>query len=362
MQKKYIRLLALIAVLAVTVFLVFPNLWPFGSSEVAAKAAKEEPPKEDGVVVDAQVVKNQSFKNDITLAGSLLANESVALASETAGKIDAIYFKEGQFVKKNELLLTTNVNDIKANLRRLQYTATLNKQTEKRQKQLLESEAISKEEYDIAFTDLKTIEAEMAALKAELEKSRIVAPFTGYIGLRYVSEGSYITTNTQIASLYNTNPIKIEFSVPSRFSALVKEGSTIMFSSEAEKSSREAEIYAIEPQIDPVTRTLKVRARCDNSDNLLIPGQFVRVQLSLESQENAILVPTTAIMPKADGHMVFVLENKTAHAEDVELGIRTATEVEILSGITEGDTVAIAGIPQLKNNAPVKIKNLKGAE
>jgi membrane fusion protein (multidrug efflux system) len=281
------------------------------------------------------------------------------LASEISGKIDAIYFKEGQHVKKGQLLLTTNVDDVKANLQRLRYTAKLNKETEERQKQLLESEAISKEEYDIAFTNYKTIQAEIAEVEAQIEKSRLSAPFSGYIGLRYVSEGSYITPSTQIASLYSVDPIKIEFSVPSRFSTLVNEGNNISFVSEAENINREAKIYAIEPQIDPVTRTLKVRAQCDNPNNTLIPGQFVRVRLSLESEDDAILVPTTAIMPKSNGHMVFIINNGEAIAQDVELGIRTATEVEIVKGVSQGDTVAIAGVPQLKNKAAVNIKTLK---
>jgi membrane fusion protein (multidrug efflux system) len=359
MNKTITRIIALVAVLAVIILLAFPDLVSFGKDSNPKKEEEKQAAPNQGVVIDAQVVNYKTFNNDITLAGSLLANESVELASEISGKIDAIYFKEGQYVKKGQLLLTTNVDDVKANLQRLRYTAKLNKETEERQKQLLESEAISKEEYDIAFTNYKTIQAEIAEVEAQIEKSRLSAPFSGYIGLRYVSEGSYITPSTQIASLYSVDPIKIEFSVPSRFSTLVNEGNNISFVSEAENINREAKIYAIEPQIDPVTRTLKVRAQCDNPNNTLIPGQFVRVKLSLESEDNAILVPTTAIMPKSNGHMVFIINNGEAMAQDVELGIRTATEVEIVKGVSQGDTVAIAGVPQLKNKAAVNIKTLK---
>jgi membrane fusion protein (multidrug efflux system) len=241
----------------------------------------------------------------------------------------------------------------------LKYTAELKAQTEQRQKQLLEKEAISREEYDIAFTNLKTTQAEIDGLQAAIDKSRIRAPFSGYIGLRYVSEGSYITPSSQIASLYNVNPIKIEFSVPSRYSGLVKKGSEITFRSEAEKKERNAVIYAIEPQIDPVTRTLTARAETQNANNELIPGQFIRINLSLENRENAILIPTTAIMPKADGHTIFIIKDGTAHLKDVELGARTANRVEILKGISAGDTVAIAGVPQLKDRAEVDIKKLE---
>lgn len=357
MNKIIIRIIASIAVLALIIYLGFPSIFSNESDNNSEEQATAQ--GNTDISIDAQIVKYETFENNIVLTGSLLANESVQLASEISGKIDNIYFDEGEFVKKGKLLVQTNVADLEANLQRLKYTAKLNEQTEQRQKQLLEKEAISKEEYDIAFTDLKTIQSEMDALQAEIDKSRIRAPFTGFIGLRYVSEGSYITPSTQIASLYNVDPIKIEFSVPSRYSSLVKKGSEITFSSEAESKERNATVYAIEPQIDPVTRTLSARAQAPNPNNKLIPGQFIRINLSLENRENAILIPTTAIMPKADGHTVFIIKDGTAHLKDVQLGARTSNRVEILKGIEKGDTVAIAGVPQLKDRAKVSIKKLE---
>ncbi|ADR21883.1 MexH family multidrug efflux RND transporter periplasmic adaptor subunit [Marivirga tractuosa] len=356
MNKIIIRIIASVAVLAIIIYLIFPNIF---SSEEKSKIETPATGGSTKIAIDAQIVKYETFENDIVLTGSLLANESVQLASEISGKIDDIYFKEGEFVKEGKLLVQTNVADLEANLQRLKYTAKLNAQTEQRQKQLLEKEAISREEYDIAFTNLKTTQAEIDALQAEIDKSRIRAPFSGYIGLRYVSEGSYITPTSQIASLYNVDPIKIEFSVPSRYSGLVKKGSKITFSSEAENKDRNANVYAIEPQIDPVTRTLTARAETPNPSNELIPGQFIRINLSLENRENAILIPTTAIMPKANGHTVFIIKEGRAHLKDVELGARTSNRVEILKGISKGDTVAIAGVPQLKDRAEVDIKKLE---
>jgi len=356
MNKILIRIIASVAVLAVIIYLVFPDIF---SSETEKKQDNKTAMGSTKVAIDAQIVKYETFKNEIVLTGSLIANESVELASEISGKIDNIYFTEGEYVKKGKLLVQTNVADLNANLQRLKYTAKLNAETEQRQKQLLEKEAISREEYDIAFTNLKTTQAEIDALEAQIDKSRIRAPFSGFIGLRYVSEGSYITPTSQIASLYNVDPIKIEFSVPSRYSGLVKKGSTITFSSEAEKKERNATVYAIEPQIDPVTRTLTARAETSNPNNELIPGQFIRINLNLENRENAILVPTTAIMPKANGHTVFTIKDGRAQLKDVQLGARTANRVEILKGLSNGDTVAIAGVPQLKDRAEIEIKKLE---
>jgi membrane fusion protein (multidrug efflux system) len=321
MNKVIIKVVASLAVLAVIIFLVFPDLFSSDNDKIVeAETAQGS----TAISIDAQIVEYETFKNDIVLTGSLLANESVELASEIAGKIDNIYFNEGQFVEKGQLLIQTNVADLEANFKRLKYTSQLNSETEKRQKQLLEKGAISKEEYDIAFTNLKTTQSEIEGLQAEINKSKIRAPFSGYIGLRYVSEGSYITPTTQLAAIYNVDPIKIEFSVPSRYSSLVKKGSEITFNSEAESKDRSATVYAIEPQIDPVTRTLTARAQCPNPNNTLIPGQFIRINLSLENRENAILIPTTSIMPKADGHTVFIIKDGQAHLRDVQLGARTA--------------------------------------
>ena len=363
MNKKYIKYIAGLGVAIVLLVIIFPQLSPFSQAEKQqAEKSTDTNNNTKGVVIDALIVKEAPFENNIVLAGSLLANESVQLSSEISGKITRLLFKEGQYVKKGQLLLTTNSQDLQANLQSLQYTQKLNEQIEKRQKRLLESEAISKEDYDVAYTNLKTTEAEIANLKAQIAKTQITAPFSGYIGLRYVSEGSYISTATEIASLYNVDPIKLEFSVPSRFTKYIKEGQEVVFRSESEDQDRVAEIYALEPQIDPVTRTLKVRARAENNNRNLIPGQFVRVNLSLESNPDAILVPTTAIMPKANGHLVYVIKDGQAYANEVELGVRTATKVEIVQGLGANDTVAIAGVPQLKDGAAVQVKQLKNAK
>lgn len=356
MRKIIIRIIASIAVLAVIIYLVFPSLF---TSETEVKKQEAAPQGSGKVSIDAQIAKHEKFENNIVVTGSLMANESVELASEISGKIDHIFFKEGQYVQKGKLLVQTNVADLEANLQRVRYTAELNSATEKRQKRLLDKEAISKEEYEIAFTNLKTTQAEIEGLKAEVAKSKISAPFSGTIGLRYVSEGSYITPSTKIASLYNVDPIKVEFTVPSRYTGLIKKGTEITFLTEAGSEENHATVYAVEPQIDPVTRTLTVRAQTANPDNSMIPGQFIRINLNLASKDDAILIPTTAIMPKADGHTVFVVRNGEAHVVEVQLGERTANRVEVLEGITVGDTVAIAGVPQLKDRAAVDIKRLE---
>ncbi len=355
--KKIFSIIAIILVVAVIIYFNQSD-----TRETAGPKADVAEERDTRIRVDAKVVDYEVFNEQLVLTGSLLANESVELSSEISGKVERIYFDEGQYVKKGQILVQTNVAELRANLKRLKYTAELNKETVNRLKQLLERGAVSQEEYDIAFTQQKTNEAEIQSLEAQIAKSRISSPFSGYVGLRYISEGSYITPTTQIASLYNTNPIKIQFAVPSRYSTVVKQGNEITFTTEASTEERKATVYAIEPQIDPVTRTLTVRAKCPNPDNTLIPGQFIRINLTLDSNPETILVPTTAIMPKSEGHQVYTIKDGVAFANDVQLGVRTSGRVEILTGVEKGDTVVIVGVPQLKDRTEVKIKRLEGGK
>jgi membrane fusion protein (multidrug efflux system) len=192
-------------------------------------------------------------------------------------------------------------------------------------------------------------------LEAQLAKTRIRAPFSGIIGLRYVSEGAYISPNSVIATLYSINPAKVEFSVAGRYSTQVKVGQKIKFQIENNEEELEGTVYAIEPQIDPNTRTLKVRALAENSRGLLLPGQFVRVELILETIGNAILIPTESVIPVMNGHKVFLKEGNKAKEVTVQTGIRTNLELEILSGLKTGDTLITTGLLQLRPGMSVDV-------
>jgi membrane fusion protein (multidrug efflux system) len=219
----------------------------------------------------------------------------------------------------------------------------------------LEKDAISQEEYDNALNRLNTNTADLKLLEAQLDKTQIIAPFEGVIGLRYISDGAYITPNTVIATLYNISPAKIEFAVPGRYSTQVKPGQKILFTIESDDRNFVGEVYAIEPRIDPTTRTLKIRAIAENSRGLLLPGQFVKVGLILSSIKNAILVPTEAVIPDLNNHKVFIMEGGKAKEVKVETGMRTDKELEILSGLNLGDSLITTGILQLRAGMGVQV-------
>ncbi len=351
------KTLITIGILAAVVFLIaVPKLNLFGNRNKNPHAAATSGNSSSSPLpVNAVVLVPSKLDNRLVFTGSILANESLELRAEASGKISKIFFEEGRPVKKGQLLLEINDDELVAQLEKQKHNRKLNQDIEFRQRKLLEKDAISQEEYDNALNRLNTTIADIKLLEAQLAKTRIYAPFDGIIGFRFVSEGAYINSNTTVATLYNLNPAKIEFNLPGRYSTQIRAGKKIRFTVENDSKTFEGEVYAVEPQIDLNTRTLKVRALADNPDGVLLPGQFARVELILETIENALLVPTEAIVPDLQGHKVFVNHGGKAKEERVEIGIRTDREVEILSGLKAGDTVITTGILQLRQGSPVRV-------
>ncbi len=321
------------------------------SADMGARTSRAVP-------VSGLIAKPQVLENKITITGSVIANESVEITSENSGKIERIYFEEGKRVKKGDLLLTLNSDELEAQFEKLKYSKKLREDSEYRQRKLLEKEAISQEEYDIALTELNTSIADIKLVEAQLAKTKIKAPFDGVIGLRYVSEGSYINNNTRIAYLANINPVKLEFSVPGKYSSKIKTGDKIVFNTDASVNDYQGEVYAIDPQIDQNTRTLKIRAISQNTDGTLIPGQFAKIELILTEANNAIMLPTESVIPQLSGHSIFKYENGKAKELNVEIGVRTSTEVEIVNGLSIQDTVLVSGLLQIKDGSDVEITTL----
>ncbi|MBL7852540.1 MAG: efflux RND transporter periplasmic adaptor subunit [Cyclobacteriaceae bacterium] len=306
--------------------------------------------------VQGHLLQPTNFDNTLVITGSVLANESLELKSESSGKITKINFKEGTQVRAGELLVQINDEEIRAQIEKQRYMQKLNKDNEYRQRQLFKKDAISQEEYDNALNRLNTTISDIKVLEAQLQKTRVYAPFNGTIGLRYVSNGAYITPSTVIATLYNNSPAKIEFAIPSRYSPLISTGKKIRFTIENDTSRVfDGEVYAIEPRINEETRTLKLRALADNSKGFLIPGQFVKVDLILNSKSDALLIPTQAVIPGQAGQKVFVARSGMAKEVMVETGTRTNVSIEILSGLQPGDTVITTGILQLRHELPVQV-------
>ncbi len=351
MNKNIKKILIAITILIVLAIVFLPKI--LSSTKSGAIMPIGRP---DMVVpVKAHIVSLETLSNSVYTTGTILANEEVELRSEISGKIIKILFKEGSYVNKGDLLIKINDADLQAQLRRAESKVKLSEEKESRQRQLRDGNLISQEEYDNTVGELNVNQADYDLIKAQIDKTEIRAPFGGIVGLRSVSEGSYVTTATVMARLQDFNSIKVDFSIPEKYSTSVKTGDELEFKISGSNRLFQAKVYAIEPKINPGTRTLQIRAICNSSYKELIPGAFANVELNLKQIADAILIPTVSIVPELKGQKVFLYKNGIVNAQNVEIGIREETRVQIISGLQKGDTVITSGILQVKPKSKVKI-------
>ena len=323
------------------------------SGKGKGKEGDKKPSKVSGIVLKPQV-----FSDNLQLSGSIEANEQVEVRSEVSGVVESINFQEGSYVSKGQQLFKINDLELRAQLSQARTKQTLASENERRAKLLLQKEAISQEEYDIASADFRSAQAQTQLIQAQIAKTSVKAPFSGKIGLRYISKGTYVTPTTVVANLVNTSQVKITFSIPEKYATQMKVNTSLSFTTSGSKEQFTAKVYAIEPEIEETTRTLKMRAVAQNPNGKLIPGTFANVSLPLDNINDALLVPTEALIPVQNGKKVFVSVNGKAKEIMVETGTRTDKDVLVLTGLKAGDTVLTTGVMTLKDDAPVKV-NIK---
>ncbi len=311
------------------------------------------------VPVNGIVVTPKSFSNSLSVTGSIEANEQIEIRSEVSGIIKGIYFKEGSSVRRGQALLKINDIELQAQLSQALTREKLASETELRANMLLKKEAISKEEYDIALADKRSLQAATQLIRAQISRTVVVAPFSGRIGLKTVSVGGYLTPSSVVASLISIDPVKIIFSVPEKYAQQIRNGSQISFTAPGASSKNTATVYAIDPGINVTSRTLQIAARASNPSGSLLPGSFTKVDLPLAEITNAILIPSEAVVPVERGKKVFVSKNGKAIEVLIETSTRTEKEVLVTSGLSIGDTLLTTGIMALKPDSPVKVKITK---
>lgn len=309
--------------------------------------------------VNAVTVKPQLFSETITTSGTLRAEEGVDLQVEISGKVVAINFQEGSSVKKGDLLLKINDSELQAALARATYRKQIVELKEARLAPLLKNGGVPQQDYDAVLNDLNVQKAEIDLINAQIAKSEVRAPFDGVIGLRFVSEGAFITATsnaaTRIATLQSIQNLKVDFNVPERFASRIKAGTPILFSVVGDSRKHHGTIYAIEPRIDVATRTVLLRALCPNPGTNLFPGAFASVEFPLTNIENAILVPSVAVVSGLNEKNVFVVNDGKVSKRKVEIGTRTESQVHILAGLTPGDQVVVSALQQMRPGLDVQI-------
>lgn len=298
-----------------------------------------------------------NLDNVITSSGTIFPNEEIELRAEASGRITVLNIKEGSRVAAGQVIARIKDTDLQAQLKKLSFETELAKQTEARQKKLLDINAISKEEYEITANKINTLAADKDLIEAELEKTVLKAPFAGKIGLKNVSQGAYVTPTTSLATLVQTNPVKIDFTIPEKYSTQIAIGRGIKFEVEGQPDSYYANIVAIDPKIDPNLRTLKLRALSKNPADKLIPGMFVKVTLDMAASK-AIMIPTESVVPVLKGKKVYVMKDGKATEVMVETGLRTDQSIQVIKGLNAGDSLIVSGIMAIKKDAPVKVKSV----
>lgn len=310
------------------------------------------------VPVEVTRIEIGTVNEEVDALGTLAADESVVIASEIAGRVTALGFKEGERVQKGQELVKLDTAILDAELKQFQADLSLARDTYERNRSLVSRGSGTQVALEQATAQLASSEAKVQLAKAKLAQSTLVAPFHGVVGLRSVSVGDFVSAGKQLVTLTNIDPIKVDFRVPEIYLSQVKVGQPINIKVDA-VSGREFEgrIFAIDPVVDVNGRAIRLRATVPNADLALKPGLFARIVIVVDRRENAMLIPETAIVPDGMGKIVYVVEDGKAKRVPVELGRRLPGKVEIVKGLTPQMQVVSAGQMRLRNGSTVSIKN-----
>jgi membrane fusion protein, multidrug efflux system len=312
---------------------------------------KDKPP----VMVDVMIAKTENFSSDVEVNGSVLSIEMVELHPEISGRITSLNIPDGGKVNAGTLLVKINDAELQAQLEQQKIQLDLANKTEQRYKQLLSINGINQADYDLAISQVNNIKANIKVINAQIDKTTIKAPFSGQLGLRMVSPGAYVTPQTTITTLQQTDKVKIDFTIPEAYKELIAVGNTVQVQTNGTDEKKMATIIAIEPQINIATRNMKVRAIVNTGT--ISPGAFVKILLTKKA--HGIIVPTNAIIPDALSNLVVVVKNGKAVFTKVETGLRKSDFIEISKGLEPGDSIVVSGVLFVRPNVKVKVKNVK---
>jgi membrane fusion protein (multidrug efflux system) len=349
-----------IIVLLIVGIIAYPKLKPLLVSKLSKDMPAAGPMRQGGgqkLFVTGFVVTPSKMSDPINTVGTIKPDEEVDLAFETSGKIVNIFFKEGTKVKKGDLLAKINDRPLQAQLQKLLVQKKLLESKEFRQRSLLDKDAISQESYDQIQTELQATVADINLVKARISETEMRAPFDGYIGLRYLSEGAYVTQSTKIARLVKLSPLKIEFAISEKYTSEVKVGYPVTFKIDGIDNEFKAEVYAVDTKIDNLKQVV-MRALYPNLKEELKSGRYASVTLIMSQIDSALAIPTEALIPEMEGERVFIYRNGKASSVKVTTGLRTEAKIQITNGLKIGDTLIVTGILQLRQGLPVQLDSV----
>jgi membrane fusion protein (multidrug efflux system) len=311
------------------------------------------------MTVEVMVVKQQSLLADIEVPGTLIANETTEIHPEMSGLLTQLNIQEGRNVSRGTLIAKLNDGDLQAQMRKLEVQLKIAEQTEQRQSQLVKIQGISQQDYDLSLLQVQSLRADMEIVREAIRKTEIRAPFSGKLGLKNVSPGAYVTPATVLTTVSQLDKMKIQFSVPERYGSQLKNGMNVSFRVDGSPKEFTASILATESTVEESTRSMTARALVKQKDVVLLPGAFAQVTIILGENEKALMVPNSVIIPSGRAKQLFTYEGGKAMMKEVVTGVRDSTNVEVVSGIDQGDTVITSGILFLRDKMDVTLGEVK---
>jgi membrane fusion protein (multidrug efflux system) len=312
--------------------------------------------------VITHVAEPQRLLDEIQALGTARANESVEIRPRISSVVTRVAFTEGQLVRKGDLLVELENNEVRAGLAVAVAALSESRSTYNRSESLASTQAISASSLEQLRAAMQVNEAQVAAARARLENSVIRAPFTGRVGLRRVSPGGFVDTSTVITTLDDTDIIKLDFSIPETFLTVVANDMNIAAQSLVYPGRTfDGTVESIDTRLDPVARSVQVRAVLENPDGALKPGMFLTVDLQRDRGE-VLVAPEEAIVPERDEQYVFQVVDGKAVKRRVTLGRRVPGLVEITGGISAGDLLITEGTHKVRDGSEVEVVNRHAAQ
>jgi len=359
LEMKRKTILWLLIVAAILCAFLLPRILPSKAQSTSQVSNGKKTNGSKPVAVAVQTASLTSIEEKVLVTGTIRASNDIELRNEIAGRVTGVFFKEGMLVKKDQVLVTFNDRELQAQFLKANAVLKLVKDNESRQKGLFDKQIISTEEYQTNVKELESAEADVLILKAQLDKTKITAPFAGMIGLSSVSEGAFMSAGSKIANLISVDNMEVECAIPERHASFLKKGQRFTFTLSDNSSSYNAEVIAIEPKVDESTRSVALKARCLEKDTRLIAGTFVKVQL-IVNQHQGFLVPGDAIISDIEGYKLFIAKDNQAIPVLVKTGFRDEKSVEIVSGLNTGDIYITTGAFLLRPKSKIEILDMSG--
>lgn len=317
--------------------------------------------------VTAAQAKDDEWENSLTATGSLVAVQGVTLTAEVPGQVVKIAFEPGATVKAGDLLVELDTSTERAQLQAAEATAALARANLERARELRQANTNSPAELDAAEAQAKQAEAQMETIRAVIDKKTIRAPFDGRLGLRMINLGQVLGDGDTITTLQNLNPIYVNFSLPQHRLPMLKEGGLVRVRTDAAPGvTFEGKINAINPEIDVVTRNVRVQATLENNEEQLRAGMFANVQVVLPQRDKVLAIPVTAVLHAPYGDSVFIIDEKkddsgkvqqVLRQQFVRLGRARGDFVAVTDGIQPGENIVTSGVFKLRPGMPVVIDN-----